>query len=141
MEQVNNIELSDEKVYPDENILENVLQKSYSAYCALLDLFNINGLESEWRYYKDGKAWLCKVQYKKRTIVWLSAWKGFMKATLYFPEKYIQTLYGLDISEGMKKKIEETRNVGKSKPCTFEIRNKKVLKEFSIVMNHKMSSR
>ena len=23
----------------------------------------------QWRYYKDGKAWLCKVQKKKKTIV------------------------------------------------------------------------
>ena len=88
MDTINNIELRDESVFPDENILKKVLDASYKSYLMLLELFNKNGLTHEWRYYRDGHAWLCKVQFKKRTIVWMSAWKGFMQATIYFPEKY-----------------------------------------------------
>jgi hypothetical protein len=62
-----------------------------------------------------------------------------MKATIYFPEKYIGTLNELPITEEKKKEIEETRNVGKSKPCMFEIKNKEVLKEFSVIMKHKIA--
>lgn len=61
-------------------------------------------MEYTWRYYKDGKAWLCKVQKKRRTIVWMSAWKGYMQATVYVPGKFIEDIYSLDISEGMKAK-------------------------------------
>ena len=73
METINNIELTDESVYPDEVVLRAVLEESYESYCALLDLYDRNGLRPEWRYYRDGKAWLCKVQHKSRTIVWMSA--------------------------------------------------------------------
>jgi hypothetical protein len=141
MEQVNAIELKDENVYPDENVLKTVLGKSYSVYTDLLALYDKNEMTYDWRYYKDGKAWLCKVQKKNRTIVWMSAWKGYMKATIYFPEKYINDLQNLDIPTKRKQVIMETTNVGKSKPCMFEIKNKDIIKEFKVVMLYKLSTK
>lgn len=138
METINNIELRDENVYPGEEVLRKILGAAYESYTLLLDLFDKNGMTHEWRYYRDGKAWLCKVQLNKRTIVWMSAWSGFMQATMYFPEKYLEKVYGLAIGEGTKRKIESTKNVGKSKPCTFEIRDEAILQDFSKVMELKI---
>ena len=138
METINNIELTDESTFPDENVLKKVLGKSYNAYLDLIKLYDTNDLIYEWRYYKDGKAWLCKVQKKKRTIVWMSAWKGYMQATVYFTEKYIEDIFKFNISDETKNKILKTKNVGKSKPCIFEIRNKKALKDLERVMKFKM---
>lgn len=138
MEQINKTELADESVYPDENMLKAVLGRSYQAYCSLLELFDAHGLTHEWRYYKDGKAWLCKVEGKKKTVVWMSAWKGYAQATIYVPERHMAALDALEISEETKKRIHEAPNVGKSKPCTFEIRNTTVLKDFTAVMQFKM---
>jgi hypothetical protein len=92
----------------------------------------------EWRYYMDGKAWLCKVQKKKRTIVWMSAWKGFMKAAIYIPAKHLECIYSLPVCENTKERIRTTKNVGKSKPCIFEIRNQKVLKDLETIMQYKI---
>ena len=138
METINNIQLTDENIYPDESVLKKALGRSYNAYLNLIKLFDNNDLIYEWRYYKDGKAWLCKVQKRKRTIVWMSAWKGYMKAAVYFPERYIKDVYKLNISSEAKNKIKKTKNVGKSKPCIFEIRNKKALKDLDKVMKFKM---
>lgn len=134
MEAINNKELTDKNVYPDETVLKSVLGKSYKLYKLLLDLFSSNEMTHEWRYYHDGKAWLCKVQKKKRTIVWMSAWKGYMQAVIYFPERYLEDILKLDIHQDTKDKIRSTKNVGKSKPCIFQIKNKKILDEFEIVM-------
>ena len=141
METINNIELRDETVYPNEKVLRSTLENSFDSYVLLLELFKNNDMSYEWRYYRDGKAWLCKVQKKKRTIVWMSAWRGFMQATIYFPERYIEEVYKLDISEKLKEKIISTKSVGKSKPCIFEIRNKDILKEFEIVMKYKLGAK
>ena len=35
----------------------------------------------------------------------------------------------------------DTKNVGKSKPCIFEIRNKKIIKELNIVMQFKLAAK
>ena len=141
METINTIELTDKAVYPDDAVLKKVLGRSYSAYCALLELFDRNGMQYEWRYYLDGKAWLCKVQKKKKTIVWMSAWKSFLQATVYIPEKYLERLHEIPISEETREKLRTTRNVGKSKPCIFEIRNQKVLKDLEKVMQFRIQTK
>jgi len=141
MEQINNLELRDEKLFPDENVLQKVLGESYVVYCQMLKLFDQNEMTYEWRYYKDGKAWLCKVQKKKRTIIWMSAWKGYLKATIYVPEKHTEGIYELPISEKIKKAIKHSKNVGKSKPCMFEIKQQDVLNELEIIMKYKIVSK
>ena len=138
METADTIQLKDENIYPDDSVLSQVLGQSFDAYRALLELFSRNQITHEWRYYRDGKAWLCKVQKKKKTIVWMSAWDGFIKATIYFPERYLEELLALKISELMKEKIRSVKRVGKSVPCIFEIRDKAVLMDFNEVMQLKM---
>lgn len=57
-------------------------------------------------------------------------------------KSYAQSLlYTLNITEGAKEKIRGTKNVGKSRPCIFEIRNKKVLKDFDKVMQFKIKAK
>ncbi len=124
METINTIELKDETVCPDTDVLKEVLGESYSAYVDLLHLYEVNQMEPIWRYYHDGKAWLCKVQKKKKTIVWMSAWKGYMQAVIYMPEKYLDQVYALDISETLKEKFKQSRSMGKSRACIFEIRGR-----------------
>lgn len=141
METINNIELRDENIYPDEIVLNRILGQSYEAYKDLIELFKKHDLSYEWRYYKDGKAWLCKVQKKKKTIVWMSAWNGFMQATIYFPLKLLEQVLALEINEMLKDKIINTRNVGKSKPCIFEVKSNEVLIDFEKVMKFKIISK
>ena len=138
MEKINKIELTDENIFPNESVLRKALGRSYNAYLELLKLYDDYDLVYEWRYYRDGKAWLCKVQKTKRTIVWMSAWKGYMQATIYFPERYIDDILKLSISDETKNKIMKVKNVGKSKPCIFEIKNKKALRDLEKVMKFKI---
>ena len=139
MEQINEIELRDGNVYPDDSVLEGILGASFDSYKKLLGMFTRADMTHEWRYYRDGKAWLCKVQKKKKTIIWMSAWKGFMQATIYFPDKYAGALTGLPIAEETRNRIRSAKRVGKSIPCMFEIRNDAVLKDLERVMEYKIS--
>ncbi len=141
METINQVELKDPDIYPDESILKDVLGASFAAYQELLKLYEENEMLPEWRYYKDGKAWLCKVQKKKKTIIWMSAWKGYMQAAIYFPVRLLDEVLVLDISDAQKEKIKNTKNVGKSKPCIFEIRKKAILKDFNTVMQFKITAK
>lgn len=141
MEQINVIELNDESTYPADSVLEKILGASWPAYSRLIEVFDDNGMTHEWRYYRDGKAWLCKVQKNRRTIVWMSAWKGYVKATIYFPERHIDEVLKLEISDATLKMIAGTKNVGTSKPCMFEIKDAGILADFKTVMNFKIRTR
>jgi hypothetical protein len=138
METINRLELTDPERYPDDEVLKAVLGVSFGAYQELIALFGRNGMTHEWRYYRDGKAWLCKVQKKKRTIVWMSAWKGYMQASMYFPGKYIDDVCGLDIGEATIAKFKATKNTGTSRACIFEIRDADILADFDKVMQFKI---
>jgi len=61
--------LKDPEIYPSDDVLKNVLGTSYPAFEELTGKIKDTeyALEPEWRYYKDGKAWLCKVCHKKKT--------------------------------------------------------------------------
>lgn len=127
METINPLLLKDENIYPSPEVLKEALEESYPAYIELLEIFKGYDMTPEWRYYKDGKAWLCKVQRRKKTIIWMSAWKGFMKVTIYYPLRIIDEIYNSGISDNQVKIIKETKNVGKSKPCIFELRDSSTL--------------
>jgi hypothetical protein len=141
MESTDKRALSDKSVYPDDGILKAVLGRSYLAYCAMLELFDRHDMQHEWRYYMDGKSWLLKVQKKKQTIIWASAWEGFMRAAIYIPERLTESLYDLPIGEDTRERIRTTKNLGKSKPCIFEIRSQKVLKDMEKIMQFKIQSK
>lgn len=134
----NTIQLHDPDIYPNEDVLKSILQNTFIVYQSLLDLYTNNNLTYEWRFYNDAKIWLCKVQLKRRTIVWMSAWDGYIQATIYFPEKYINDIYGLNISKELIKSIKDTKNSGKSKPCIFKLLTKKDLIDFNSIMQFKM---
>lgn len=138
METINNVELRDESIYPDDSVLESILNDSFQAYKKLLELYNRYDLNYEWRYYHDGKAWLCKVQKKTKTIVWMSAWKGYMQAAVYFPEKYIDSVCDLNITPEIIEKFRLTKNVGKSRPFIFEVRDESLLNDLEEVLVHKI---
>jgi hypothetical protein len=138
MDTLNSVQMRDETIIPDDNVLAGILGDSFPAYQALIQLFDENQLTHGWRFYKDGKAWLCKVQKKDKTIVWMSAWKGCAHATIYFPEKIMDSIYALDISEDRKQIIRNTKNTGKSKACTFEVTSSDVLEDFNTMMQFKI---
>lgn len=141
MQTINNVELADEEVFPSAQVLASILGESYPAYLSLLTLYQQHGLLPTWRYYHDGGAWLCKVQHKGRTIAWMSAWKGFMQATIYIPNKRLAEVLALDIAQSTRDKILATKDVGKSKPCIVEIVDSDAVNEFAILMRYKMQAR
>ena len=134
MEKIDDLELRDDGVYPSEEVLKGVLGESFNSYESLIRLTEVCELENEWRYYRDGKAWLCKFQYKKRTIIWMSVHTGYIKASVYFPLSKIELVNELDISQKVKDSIEATESVGKSKPCTFTIDKDVDLHDFEKVV-------
>ncbi len=136
--ETNDIELRDEHVYPDEEVLRAVLGASYRVYSLVLDRYAKNAMTHEWRYYRDGKAWLCKVQNKKRTIVWMSVRKGYLRATIYFPWKHLERLHALDLDPELMRDFRSAEVAGKSIPCVFAIRNRRILEDLEKVVRLKI---
>lgn len=91
----------------------------------------------QWRYYNDGKAWLCKVSYKKKTVFWLSVWEACFKVAFYFTEKNSQGLMNLPLDASVKEAFLASKPIGKLLPMVFSITRVEQISEVMQVANYK----
>lgn len=133
--------LRDSAIKPNEQVLKNTLgEESFAIYQELLDIItNEFGLEYEWRYYKDGKAWLFKGVNKKKTVFWLSAWEGFIKTNFFFTEKTRSGISDLPISNEIKETFKKAQFTGKLVALILDIEKKDQLNDFREIALYKMS--
>jgi hypothetical protein len=131
--------LKEQEIYPSDDVLENVLGTSYSAYKELTSKIKDTeyALEPEWRYYKDGKAWLCKVCNKKKTIFWLSVWNKHFKVAFYFTEKTKTGISELKIEEPIKERFNNSKPIGKLIPLVISIYEKGQIQDVLKVAGYK----
>jgi hypothetical protein len=133
--------LRDPDTYPTREVLENTLGNCYSVF----DDMNIlikepqYGLVPEWNYYKDGKAWLCKVCYKKKTIFWLSVWEHSFRITFYFTDKNYRGIETLDIDQEIKQNFINAKPLGKFMPLTIIVTRQEQLSDLLKIVEYKKS--
>lgn len=123
--------LNDIKTYPDDGVLKKVLGKNYVFWTGFLEFIGSKdlGLGNEWRYYKDGGAWLNKTTFKDKTLCWISVWDGFFKAACYFGPKDEKRVAGSPIDKKLKAKYTEIFKSGKKFiPLTVDIKTARALK-------------
>ena len=134
--------LKDPDVIPSEEVLKNVLGSNvHAVYESYIRSITSNGygLTYEWKYYNDGKSWLCKISHKKKTVHWLSTGEGCFKITFYFTEKHLEGIAALDISEKIKEDFCNTKPVGRLLPMLFAISQKEQLDDLLKVVAFKKS--
>ena len=134
--------LRDPEIFPSDKVLNDVLGDDvYSALESFIGTITGNeyGLNVEWRYYNDGKSWLGKVEYKKKTTLWLSIWDGFFKASFFFTEKHLEAINALEISEIIKDEFAGAKPIGRLMPMLIEVRSKEQLEDLLSVVRLKKS--
>ncbi len=133
--------LRDEGVVPTNSVLEEVTGKSlYAVYSQLINsVTKEHGFEIQWRYYHDGKSWLCKAVYKKKTVFWLSIWEGFIRTSLYFTDKTKSGIPDLNIDDELKKSFERAKPIGKLLPFVVDILSFERLADFLKIVEYKKS--
>jgi hypothetical protein len=129
--------LKEPSISPTKKVLENALGRSYAVYEELINTITSEGLMPQWKYYNDGKAWLCKVEYKKKTVFWLSVWDRYFKMGFYFTQKNCKGIYALDIDDNIKKEFEEHKPIGQLLPLALIINKKDQLKDALKIVEYK----
>jgi len=131
--------LNDSAIFPTNEILKKILGKSYAVFTEMSENLTKNyGLNFEWRYYKDSKAWLCKVAYKKKTVFWLSVWDGFFRTNFYFLERHLEGIAAIETDENSFRIEKEW---GKMIPLFFFIFEKKQLADLYKIVEFKKNAK
>jgi hypothetical protein len=127
------------EIAPTNEVLEAVLGKElFNIYEELISVFTDEfGLELQWNFYKDGNAWLCKVVHKKKTILWLSVWKNYIKTGFYFTESTGTGVLELAIDNKIKEEFEVAKPIGKLIPLTLDINRQNQIKDLKEVVKYK----
>lgn len=132
--------LNDKDIPVTDEVLKETLGEAYQAYSKMLESITGDefGLVPEWRYYNDGKAWLCKVVLKKKTVFWLSVWDGYFKAVFYLVERNLAGIYDLDIDESIKEELRQAKSFGTLFPVIMRITKPEQVKDLLILAKYKM---
>ena len=132
--------LNDPNVFPNTEVLEKVLGEIYPLYMELMNTAASQEykLNPEWRYYKDGKAWLCKITFKKKTVAWLSVWSDCFKVAFYFTERTGAGIPDLNINDSLKEYYFNHKPIGKLKPLVVETRLKSQLGDIKTLLKYKI---
>ena len=135
--------LNNPEIFPDNEVIKDTLKQSYKAFEMLMSTIAKPdyALIPEWRYYKDGKAWLCKVCVKKKTIFWLSVWDGHFKIGFYFTERFVSGILNLDIAQSIKDDFSSIMPIGKLKPLAISVFREDQIKDVLTVAEFKKNSK
>lgn len=112
--------LSDPGVYPSPEIIFSHLGAARPLWEALFEYLvrEQPEMNSEWRYYRDGKSWLLKTTLKKKTIFWLSLVPGGFRTTFYFSDKAEAAIAESSLPEAMKQEFIGGKHYGRIRGLT-----------------------
>lgn len=131
--------LRDGDILPTQEVLEAVLGSSYPAFKELNALLIAMEIRPEWNYYRDGKAWLCKMMSKKKNMGWLHVYDGFFRVSFFFMERHLTAIADLNISDCIKEDFYEMKPVGKLLPMSIAVCDKEKLEDVLTVLRFKKS--
>ena len=93
---------------------------------------------SEWKYYKDGKAWLMKVQKKTKTIFWCGIYDDGIKAIFYFTDKVLEHLENSNIPKSYIDQFLSGKYYNKIRAFTVELKSENHLQYILDLINIKL---
>ena len=126
---------------PTPDVLEHELGDRYAIYETLTARFASPEFDvrPEWRYYRDGGAWLCKMTRRAKTVFWLSAWTSCLKAGFYFTTRTGDGIAALPIDASLKAAFASAAPIGKLVPLLIEVRGDEQLDDLFTVAAYRIS--
>jgi hypothetical protein len=131
--------LNDKGRFPDDAVLAAHLGKAKPAWDAFAAKVaaEFGPAALEWRYYNDGKAWLCKVVHRKKTVCWVSVWDKYFKTVFYFTPKSDEDIAALPLPPELKAAYRAHEPFGTLKPFIVEVKSKKALEHVGVLVEYK----
>ena len=128
------VKLGNKEIFPSDDVLENILGESFTAFKCLNDALLSYEIIPEWNYYKDGSAWLCKMLFKKKNLGWISVCDGYFNITCYFTEKHIGKIEDSAISQSTKETFYTAKAHGRLIPMTIPVHNNQLPEDVLIML-------
>jgi hypothetical protein len=135
--------LTDKTVYPTDEIIFSNIGGKKIYWQQIMNYMAANYKDSEgvWNFYNDGKRWLYKMVYKKKTFFWAAVLDGTFRITFYFGAKAEPIIEESDLPQKMKDEFKTAKSYGLIRGISFLINDSEdvdnVLK--LIAIKHKLN--
>ena len=127
----------DADVYPEEALIQEALGSSYGSWTAFQSFLRneFAEYEGEWRFYKDGNAWLHKVVRKKKTLCWVTVSADVFMVTCYFPDRAEDPICNSAMNPELIEQFVHGKHYGKTRGLTILTREPADLENIKIMLN------
>jgi hypothetical protein len=135
--------LTDKDQHPTDALVFSHLGKARTHWQALFAHLQAEHPDfvGEWRYYKDGGSWLCKVARKTKTIFWLSVVPGAFVTAFYFGDKAEPAVLASAIPEPLKESFRNGKRYGKIRAITVRVESAADLADVQALIALKLSTK
>jgi hypothetical protein len=133
--------LNDPDVFPDTTVLSRTLGPAKAAWDTFMGMLQEHDpqLAAEWRYYNDGKSWLCKVVQGKTTICWVAVWDKYFSVAAYLNTKAEPLVRASSLERALKDSFLQSDK--KLRAITVEVRKKADLEAVRELIGLKMKAK
>jgi hypothetical protein len=133
--------LNDKNEYPEDAVLARCLGKAKASWDEFVArAASVPGLAfMGWRFYNDGKAWLDRLVFKKKTVCWVAVADGLFRIVFYFTTNNDAGVKALDVDGKLKDDYFAHEPIGKLKPFVIRVKTKKSLDDVFTVIAYKIS--
>ena len=133
--------LSDPTVFPDDIVILPYLKKEEAKRKEILNYMSekYQGSAGECRFYNDGKQWLFKMQYRKKTVFWMAICDGAFRITFYFGGKAEPAIVKSNLPEAAKDQYLTGERYGNIRAITFRSTDIKDISEVYNTIDLKIS--
>jgi len=132
--------LNNKDQFPTDEIIFSHIGKLSNLWKSVFEFIHENypEIESQWRYYNDGKSWLMKVTRKTKTIFWLSLYEKTFRTTFYFTAKAEEAVMNSTLPGEIKQTFLENKAGGKLRNITIYFKNKSDLETVKELISLKL---
>ena len=115
--------LADKDVIPVDDYIFSIIGEKKTLWLALMAWVSENYKESSgsWNYYNDGKQWIFKMVFKKKTLFWSSLLRDAFRVTFYFGDKAAPLIDSSNLDDKIKEDFRNGPHYGKIRGITVKI--------------------
>jgi hypothetical protein len=115
--------LSDPGIKPDDKLISSFIGDKINYWHDILTYCETeySGASGDWRFYNDGKQWLFKFVFKKKTLFWAALYEDAFKITSYFGDKAEPVILASNISDPVKEGFINGKRYGKIRAISLKI--------------------
>jgi len=115
--------LGDKSVYPSEEILFSIIGDKKIVWQKIISYARekYDNITGEWRFYNDGKQWLFKLQYKKKTVFWSGVLQDTFRITFYFGKKAEPVITESNLPEKIREDFVTGKQYGNTRAISIKV--------------------